>query len=114
MSSNIFYVYIRLKDATQTELPIAARQTIRSDCGKTIIMSFSACKEREIEECLLEKVKFWEKCMTYCEAKCHGAELVIHQIQTSNGGIELSHRMMGTIADAKLTLSVTYTAHRLV
>lgn len=108
MGNNIFYVYIRLKNATLSELPSSVRQTLSSDYGENNILSPSVCKEREIEECVTEKVKFWKESTAKLDPNLGGAELVIHRIQTSNGGLELSHVIMGAIAEAKLTLNMTY------
>ncbi len=113
MGNNIFYVYIRLRNATPAELPSSIRQTISSNYGETMILAISVCKERELEVCLAEKVKFWKESMANSEAILGGAELVIHQIQTSNGGLELSHAIMGAIAEANLSLSMTYTVCKL-
>ncbi len=114
MGNNVFYVYIRLKDATRVELPLSVRQTIRSDSCESMILSLSVCKEQEIEACLAEKVKFWKELMANAETNFNGAELVIHQVQISNGGLELSYVMMRAIAEANLTLSITYSICKLI
>lgn len=114
MGNNVFYVYIRLHGATRAELPSSVRGAVSSNCGETMILSLSVCKEQELEVCLLEKVKFWKESMANVETNLGGAELVIHQIQTSNGGFELPHAILGSIAEAKLTLNMTYTICKLI
>ena len=114
MENNVFYVYIRLRNTPLTELPLSVRETLHSDYGENKILSLSVCKEREIEACLAEKVKFWKESMANVETNLGAAELVIHQIQTSNGGLELSHTIMGAIAEAKLALHITYTVCKLI
>ena len=114
MENNIFYVYILVKDATQAKLPPAVRQTLSSDCGENMILLLSVCKERELEECLTEKVKFWKESMVNVKTNFNGVELIIHQIRTSDGGLKLSHTIIRSIAEAKLTLKVTYTDCKLI
>ena len=114
MVKNVFYVYVRLRGISSTELPLPVRQTIKSDYGKTLILNLSVCEEQELEECLAEKVRFWKESMVNITTDFNAAELVIHQIQTSNGGLELSHVIMGDIAKAKLSLIITYTTCKLI
>lgn len=114
MGNNIFYIYIRLNSVPLKELPPSVRQTVSSNYGETMILSLSVCKEQKIEVCLAEKVKCWKESMVNIKTHFHGAELVIHQIQTSNGGLELSPVIMGAIAEAKLTLNMTYTICKLI
>ena len=109
MGNNVFYVYIRLKNAPLTELPSSVRGALSSVYDENMILAVSVCKEREIEECVTEKVRFWKESMANLAPHLGGAELVIHQIQTSNGGLELSHVIMGAIAEANFTLNMTYT-----
>ena len=113
MGNNIFYVYIRLKDVSLTELPFPMRQVFCSNCDGSMIFLLSVCKEHEMEECLSEKVKFWKESIANMETIFGGADLVIHQIQTSNGGLNLSYAIMGDIAEAKLNLSMTYSVCKL-
>ncbi len=114
MGNNVFYIYIRLKNSCLMELPTAVRGALDSYNGDIMILCLSACKERELEACLYEKVEFWKESMANTDTKFSGAELVIHQIQISNGGLELSPVIMRAIAEAKLTLSLTYTVCKLV
>ena len=79
-----------------------------------MILFHSVCKEQEIEVCLAEKVNFWKENMVDVETTFGSAELVIHQIQTSNSGLELSHVMIGAIAEANLALSMTYSIFKLI
>lgn len=104
MDSNVFYVYIRLTDAARAELPSSLSRAISSDYGDNKILSLSVCKEREIDDCLSEKLRFWHE-----SAVNLTAELVIHQICVSNGGLELSPAILRDIAESNLTLSITHT-----
>ena len=99
---------------TGAELPLSVHQTVCSDCGGIMILSLSVCKEQEIEACLAEKMNFWKENMVDVETTFGSAELVIHQIQTSNSGLELSHVMIGAIAEANLALSMTYSIFKLI
>ena len=114
MGNNVFYVYIRLRNMPLTELPTFLRKTVTSYLENTAVLAVSVCKEQELEECLTKKVKFWEEAMKSAEAKHIGAELVIHQIQVSNGGLELSYAILGSIAEAGLTLNITHTICKLI
>ncbi len=109
MGNNVFYVYIRLRGATRTELPPAVRATLSSDYGDAMILDLCVCKEQELEQALAEKVNFWKESMASSEVGFDSAELVIHQIQISNGGLELSPATIGLIAQANLSLSMTHT-----
>lgn len=114
MANNIFYVYIRLRNATLSELPSSIRHTLCSNYDESMTLALSVCKELELEECLAEKVKFWKESMVNIETKFNDAELVIHQIQISNGGVALPHVIIGDIAEANLTLNMTYTVCKLI
>ena len=108
MGNNVFYSYIRLKNAIQTELPLVIRQAIFADYGEKTNLFLSVCKEHEIEACLAEKVLLWNESMAKSKISFDDAEIVIHEIQISNGGLKLSHEIMKAIAHAKLNLCVTY------
>ena len=114
MGNNVFYVYIRLKNSYLTQLLPTVREALNSHCGDNTILCLSVCKERELEACIGEKVGFWKEHTESIEVKINGAELVIHQIQVSNGGIELSPVIMSAIGEANLLLSMTYTVCKLV
>ena len=109
MGNNVFYIYIRLRGATRSNLPPAVRKILFSDYGDVMHLSLSVCKEPEAEEVIAEKVKFWKDNMANIEADGGVAELVIHQIRISNGGLELSPTMVRAIAQANLSLHMTYT-----
>ncbi len=114
MGNNVFYSYIRLKNAVQTELPSVVRQAVFANYGEKINLFLSVCKEDELEACLAEKVLLWNESMAKSKMSFDDAELVIHQIQISNGGLELSHEIMKSIAEANLTLCVTYSVCNLI
>lgn len=114
MGKNVFYCYIRLKKAPQTELPLVIRQAIFADYGERINLFLSVCKEHEIEACLAEKVLLWNESIAKSKMSFDDAEIVIHQIQISNGGLELSHEIMKSIADANLTLCITRSVCELI
>lgn len=114
MGNNVFYSYIRLKNAVQTELPLVIRQAIFANYGERINLFLSVCKGHEIEACLAEKVLLWNESMAKSKMSFDDAEIVIHQIQISNGGLELSHEIMRSIAEANLTLCVTYSVCNLI
>jgi hypothetical protein len=114
MAINIFYVYIRLRHTIKSDIPPSIYQALCSNCGETKILSLSVCKEPELEKCLAEKAKFWKDNIVNVETKLNDADLVIHQIQTSNGGLELSHATIEAIAEGNLTLNITYTVCKLI
>ena len=113
MENNVFYVYIRLRGASWAALPPAVRNTVSSNYGDVMIVDLCVCKETEVEQALVEKAHFWKESMAGSQADMSGAELVIHQIQVANGGLELSSVTIDCIAQADLSLHMARTTCQL-
>lgn len=100
----VFYVYIRLKNTPAASLPEPLRQSVSSNLPESTHLSCSVCGADEIEDCIAAKAKLWKD----FGSDLGGAELVVHQIRTSNGGFDLSPATVAALAEANLTLCVTH------
>ena len=113
MGNNVFYIYIRLRGASWAALPPAVRNTVTSNDGEGMIAHLCVYKEAEVEQALVETAHFWKESMVGSQADVSGAELVMHQIQVANGGLELSPATIGCIAQADLSLHMARTTCQL-
>ncbi len=100
----VFYVYIRLKNTPAAKLPAPLRKLVSSNLLESTLLSLSVCGAHEIEDCIAAKAKLWKD----FGSDLGGAELVVHQIRTSNGGFDLSPATVAALAEANLTLCVTH------
>ncbi len=100
----VFYVYIRLKNTPAAKLPAPLRKLVSSNLLESTRLSLSVCGADEIEDCIDAKAKLWKD----FGSDLGSAELIVHQIRTSNGGFDLSPATVAALAEAKLTLCLTH------